>query len=67
MEQAEADYEIVVGETVSELTDRILAPIFPEKTSKHPILFAVNNKYVDGDYALREGDELAMIPPVAGG
>jgi molybdopterin synthase catalytic subunit len=30
-------------------------------------MFAVNGEYVDGNTALREGDEVAFIPPVSGG
>lgn len=30
-------------------------------------LFAVNREYVDGEQPLKSGDELALIPPVAGG
>ena len=30
-------------------------------------LFAVNREYVDGEQPLKPGDELALIPPVAGG
>lgn len=29
--------------------------------------FAVNQTYVKGDEKLKEGDELAIIPPVSGG
>jgi len=28
---------------------------------------AVNQRYAKGDVALRDGDEVALIPPVAGG
>lgn len=31
------------------------------------ILFAVNRNYVSSDRVLQEGDEVALIPPVAGG
>jgi len=30
-------------------------------------LLAVNQEYVGGEYRLRDGDELALIPPVSGG
>jgi len=30
-------------------------------------LLAVNQEYVGGDLRLRDGDELALIPPVSGG
>jgi molybdopterin synthase catalytic subunit/molybdopterin converting factor small subunit len=31
------------------------------------LLFAVNRRYVDENYKLQDGDELAFIPPVSGG
>jgi len=30
-------------------------------------LLAVNQEYVGAEYRLRDGDELALIPPVSGG
>jgi molybdopterin converting factor subunit 1 len=32
-----------------------------------PVRFAVNESYVPGSYRLRDGDELAIFPPVSGG
>lgn len=32
-----------------------------------PPMVAVNEEYVEPDQVLRDGDELAFIPPVAGG
>ena len=32
-----------------------------------PPLTAINESYADADEVLRDGDELAFIPPVAGG
>ncbi|MBI4209062.1 MAG: MoaD/ThiS family protein [Deltaproteobacteria bacterium] len=31
------------------------------------VLFAINREYVSSDTLLHEGDEVALIPPVAGG
>ncbi|MBA3717927.1 MAG: MoaD/ThiS family protein, partial [Actinobacteria bacterium] len=31
------------------------------------LLYAVNRKYAGADQELREGDEVALIPPVSGG
>jgi molybdopterin converting factor subunit 1 len=33
----------------------------------HPPMIAINEAYADPDTVLRDGDELAFIPPVAGG
>lgn len=32
-----------------------------------PVAIAVNREYADGDTRLRDGDEVALIPPVSGG
>jgi MoaE-MoaD fusion protein len=32
-----------------------------------PVVMAVNRAYAEGDRTLREGDEVALIPPVSGG
>jgi molybdopterin converting factor subunit 1 len=47
--------------------------VFALVTREHPgvgemrVAFAVNRKYADADQPLREGDEVALIPPVSGG
>lgn len=35
--------------------------------SELPVAFAVNQQYVSGDVVLRDGDELALLPPLGGG
>lgn len=32
-----------------------------------PVMFAVNQAYVDKSHALEDGDEVAFIPPLGGG
>ena len=34
---------------------------------KHQISLAVNKKYVTDDVVLHDGDEVALLPPIAGG
>lgn len=46
----------IIGERFPEL-----APLLPR------IGYAVNQAYVDRTTVLRDGDELALIPPVSGG
>lgn len=53
--------DIKNGETVGELADRILLGF------DTPLCFAVNCAYVPREYRLQAGDEVAFIPPVAGG
>ena len=31
------------------------------------VMFAVNHEYVDKDFKLKQGDEIAFFPPVTGG
>lgn len=52
-----------VGEVVGAL--RAAYPRFGPAADR--ALLAVNQEYVGGDYRLRDGDELALIPPVSGG
>ncbi|HEY3445154.1 MAG TPA: molybdopterin converting factor subunit 1 [Myxococcales bacterium] len=68
-ERAGTDREAVElgGGTVGELSQLLsqkhpdLAPLLPR------LRFAVNRAFVKAEYALKEGDEVALIPPVAGG
>jgi molybdopterin converting factor subunit 1 len=45
-----------------------LARLYPRlKPLKEKLLVAVNAEYVDDRAVLRDGDEVALIPPVSGG
>lgn len=65
--EAELDWTLAPGSTVASLRASLFA--------RHPALagharslrFAVNGEYARDDRALSEGDEVAVIPPVAGG
>lgn len=63
----EGEFEISEGETVLDLACRILSPVFDQAVFFRSLLYAVNNEYVSRDYRLKAGDELVLIPPVAGG
>lgn len=60
MGQSELDYEALDGETVSALAERLFG-------FERSLLFAVNREYVPREYSLRDGDEVAFIPPISGG
>ncbi|SDE59071.1 molybdopterin synthase sulfur carrier subunit [Pricia antarctica] len=52
--------------SVSELRER-LKRSFPEFGKLSSLAVAVNSAYADDAVQLKEGDEIALIPPVSGG
>jgi len=59
--------QIPGGATAFYVFDRLAAGT-PSIARLRPCLsFAVNREFVSGDTVLSAGDELALIPPVAGG
>jgi len=59
--------ELPAGSKVRQATAAIAA-LHPEIASFLPrVQSAVNRTVVFGDHPLREGDELAFLPPVSGG
>ena len=54
------------GATVSTLTAEMLAR-YPQVRVLTEARVSVNFEYVAGDHPIREGDDLAVIPPVSGG
>jgi molybdopterin converting factor subunit 1 len=61
----EEEIDIREGEKVSDLWNRFKHKIPGNKNFR--VLFAVNGEYVEEDRELKEGDEVAFIPPVSGG
>ena len=55
------------GETVSGILKEIGARFPQLKPRMDTLAFAVNHEFVDADYELSNGDELALLPPVSGG
>jgi molybdopterin converting factor subunit 1 len=64
----EDEISLSAGSDSGAALDKILAadPAFTE-SFKNSLLFAVNQEYATGEEILRDGDELALIPPVSGG
>ncbi len=54
------------GMSVSQMRN-YLVNRFPEFQSIHGFMIAVNQEYGEGDMAINDGDEVAIIPPVSGG
>ena len=63
----ELTLDLTDGQTVNGLF-RELCARFPRLADyESAIFYSVNAEYVSPDHALREGDEVAFIPPVSGG
>ncbi len=65
--QSEIPVSLAEGATIGDLGDRIgldypkLGPLLSG------LAWAVNEEYRSRDYRLRDGDEIALIPPISGG
>ena len=64
---ASAEYQLVEPATLGTLREMVLAQYAGLASAAASLRFAVNQDYVDTDVALSDGDEVAVIPPVAGG
>lgn len=61
--------EIVIdasGQTVAALREQ-LNSMYPALVNLKSLFIAVNNAYADDQLALKDTDEVALIPPVSGG
>ena len=67
LKMSAAERTLTDGATVGDLW----AALCRERPDLEPlsrsITFAVNREYVERDHRLRDGDEVALIPPVSGG
>lgn len=65
--QRELVAEVPEGATVAELCERLSAeyPRLSEFTTN--LAYAVNAEYAPPHHRLKDGDEVALIPPVSGG
>ena len=63
----EVDLEIGEGSTAASAFEDVLARYPDLRRFGRSLLFAVNQEYARMDRPIREGDELAVFPPVSGG
>jgi molybdopterin synthase catalytic subunit len=61
------DLDLPAGATVRQALEATGERIPAVRRWSASLLTAVNLEYVRGDHPLRDGDELALIPPVSGG
>ena len=60
------EFEVTEGQTVAELK-KYLMKKYPPLEALRSVYIAVNNEYANDQDIVREGDEIALIPPVSGG
>ena len=63
----EIDVELPAGATVAHVFDGLFGGPIAERLPRKTTMYAVNQTYQPPDTPLRDGDEVAFIPPVAGG
>ncbi|HEX8324313.1 MAG TPA: molybdopterin converting factor subunit 1 [Tepidisphaeraceae bacterium] len=64
---AERSFELTQDATAGEALATIVAQFPALAVHANRLALAVNLEYVDRSHVLRDGDELALIPPVSGG
>jgi molybdopterin synthase catalytic subunit len=65
--RSELSFEAPDGATVREVVASLRADYPSLDRTVGQALVAANQEYVTVDHRLRDGDELALIPPVSGG
>ena len=64
--RSEIELDVETGATVSDVIEQVRAMGDADRLPPAPMV-AVNEQYASRDRELRAGDEVALIPPVAGG
>ena len=63
----ELDIDLVEGATVHDLLEKIYAQQSALRPHDKSILVGVGVEFVDRNYELKPGEEIAIMPPVQGG
>ena len=67
LEQADFDLELPAGATAADAWNELASRRPALQPARAATRFARNGGLVAADEALRDGDELALLPPVGGG
>lgn len=59
--------ELPAGSTAADAFDRVCAEVPALRVAANSVAFAVNREHASPDSRLAEGDEVTLLPPVAGG
>jgi MoaD family protein len=63
----ELDVDLALGATVADLLEKIYAKAPSLRSRDKSILIGAGVKFVDRNYELKPGEEIAIMPPVQGG
>ena len=63
----ERELELPLGSSIDDAWRTLAAEVPALEATRSSVRFALNRRYAAGDQMLADGDELALIPPVAGG
>lgn len=66
-EKSEIEIDIPSGSRLNDLIERLKKEYKAIAEFKTSIAYSINMEYAKGDEVLKEGDEIALIPPVSGG
>jgi len=61
------DLDLAEGSTIRDAVDNIVARRPALGPARRSLLHAVNEEWAPADAVLRDGDALALMPPVSGG
>ncbi|HVS30129.1 MAG TPA: MoaD/ThiS family protein [Thermoanaerobaculia bacterium] len=65
--KSEAELSLAEGTRAADVWQSMRRDYLALRDYTQPPLIAINEEYASPETALRDGDELAFIPPVAGG
>jgi molybdopterin converting factor small subunit len=65
--ESEIEFEIPSGSTVQQAVDLILHRYSKLKEISNSLRYALDEEYAQGPMQIRDGQTLAVIPPVQGG
>ena len=65
--RSEAEWTLPDGATVADLWEAVVVAHPDVEPLASSMSFAVNQEYAERGHPLRDGDEVALIPPVSGG
>jgi molybdopterin converting factor subunit 1 len=67
LNQEEVGLSLSPGATLASLTEELFPDLGERKRRLKSVLFAINHDLASLDTPLKDGDEVALLPPMSGG